>query len=372
MKNVKLTVGIVATVLSLMIPDAMAQGQGPNPDAINIESPFKGVVFNMNPTGLTVRGELNPPNPPANKTSGSSKIKSENRSVHFAIKGARITRGGWRPCELKDLQRGDSVTVTFMAPKQGSSKFAATQVDIAKTELSAADKLPILGKPGKLLFEDDFSRSAMPPKWRLGKGFWEIHDGVVAAAENPDDHHGAYAYAEPRFPYKDIVAEFSFKFDGSTGCHLMMEDSNYKGAHAGHIIRATVTPTSAQLADSKFGTMKNEIYEKNKDPNTSPEEKKQIQESIKDKAASFKIALDPGKWHQARVEVVGDEMLISIDNQPVGYLKSEGVTHPTKNMVGFTVAGKSTQLDNVKVWDATVRSDWSRNRSDVLAVLRKQ
>ncbi|MBI5394386.1 MAG: hypothetical protein HZA91_03725 [Verrucomicrobia bacterium] len=350
MNTMKLTLGITAAVVSLTISGGMAQAPGAKPD---IESPLKGVVANMTPVGLTVKGE------------GTSK------NIHFAIKGARITRGGWHPCEFKDVKVGDTVTVTFTAPKEGSSKYVATLIDVAR-ELSAAEKLPILAKAGKLLFEDDFARSGMPPKWRLGKGFWEIHDGVVTAAENPADNHGAYAYAEPRFPYKDIVAEFSFKFDGSTGCHLMMEDSNYKAAHAGHIIRATITPASLGLADSKFGSMKNEIHDKMKDPATSAEEKKRIQESIKDKSASFKVALDPAKWHQARVEVVGDEMLISIDNQPLGYLKSEGVNHPTKNMVGFTVGGKSTQLDNLKVWDATVRPDWSKNRSDVLAALRKQ
>jgi hypothetical protein len=366
MKNMKLIVGIAATVLCLLVSGPMAQGQVPNPGGSNIESPFRGVVVNMTPISLTVKAELSP----VGKGGGGSRNKLDSKSVHFSIKGARVTRGGWRPCELKDLQRGDTVTITFTPPKEGSSKFIATQVDIAR-ELSPAEKLPILAKPGKLLFEDDFSRGAMPPKWRLGKGFWGIQNGVVVAAENPEDHHGAYAYAEPRFLYKDIVAEFSFKFDGSTGCHLMMEDSNYKDAHAGHIIRATITPSSTQLADSKFGNMKNDIYEKNKNPNTSPEEKKQIQESIKDKSASFKIALDTDKWHQARVEVVGDEMLISIDNQPVGYLKSEGVNHPTKNMVGFTIAGKSAHLDNVKVWYSTVRADWPKNRSDIQAVLQK-
>lgn len=371
MKNMKLTVGIVSTVLCLMVSDMRVEGQAPASDATGIENPFKGVVTNVNPVGLTVKSDSNASKSPAGKAGGISRSRSDSRGIHFAIKGARITRGGWHPCELKDIQRGDSVTIAFTPPKEGSSKFIATQIDIAR-ELSAAEKLPILGKPGKLLFEDDFPRSEMPPKWRLGKGFWEIRGNVVVAAENPEDKHGAYAYVEPRFVYKDIVAEFSFKFDGSTGCHFMMEDSNYKGAHAGHIIRATITPTSAQLADSKFGTMKNEIYEKMKDPNTSPEEKKQIQASIKDKAASFKIALDTDKWHQGRVEVVGDEMLLSVDNQPVGYLKSEGVNHPTKNMIGFTIAGKSTQLDNLKVWDATIRPDWSKNCADIQAVLRKQ
>ena len=71
------------------------------------------------------------------------------------------------------------------------------------------------------------------------------------------------------------------------------------------------------------------------------------------------------------MEVVGDEMLLSIDYRPVAYLKSEGVDHPTKNMVGFTVGGKSMQLDNVKVWEATLRDDWSQTRSAVQSALKK-
>ena len=65
-------------------------------------------------------------------------------------------------------------------------------------------------------------------------------------------------------------------------------------------------------------------------------------------------------------------MLLSVDDRPVAYIKSEGVNHPTKNMIGFTIAGKSTQLDNLKVWDATVRPDWAKSRADLLAVLQKQ
>ena len=42
-----------------------------------------------------------------------------------------------------------------------------------------------------------------------------------------------------------------------------------------------------------------------------------------------------------------------------------------KNSVNISVAGKSAQLDNVKVWEATPRDDWSKNQAAVQAVLRK-
>jgi hypothetical protein len=352
----------VAIALGLAVSNATAQTAGTDTS----EGTFKGVVVSATATTITAKGEFASSE---GRSSASSRGKSDARNVHFVAKGAKVTRGGWQPCELKDIEKGAAVTIAYTAAGQRRVKYTATRVDVAGEESAASQ--PILAQRGKLLFEDDFARAEMPPKWRLGKGAWSINDGVVVAAEKPEDNHGAYAYVEPRFPYKDIVAEFSVKFEGATGCHLMMEDNTYKLAHAGHIIRATITPTTANVADSKFGSMKNEIFEKMKDPQTTPSEKKQIQASIKDKSATFRIALDLGKWYQARVEVVGDEMLVSVDNQPVAYIKSEGVDHPIKNMIGFTVGGQTAQLDNLKVWEATPRSTWSESRAAVIESLRK-
>jgi hypothetical protein len=235
----------------------------------------------------------------------------------------------------------------------------------------AGDAQPLLGKPGKLLFEDDFSRGEMAPKWKVGIGFFTIRNGVLTAAENPADKHTGFAFVDPHFPYKDFVAEFSFKFDGGTSCSFRMDDTNYTGSHAGHIARATVSPTDVTLHDTKFGSMKNDIYEKNKDPNTTPEEKKQLQALMKSRTAAFKVELDPTKWHQARVEVVGDEEIMSIDGRCAGYLKSEGFDHPTKNAIGFSIGGQSVQLDNVKVWEATASPSWPAQRDQVVSALHK-
>ena len=35
--------------------------------------------------------------------------------------------------------------------------------------------------PGKMLFEDDFVRAELASKWKVGKGVFELKDGVVAA-----------------------------------------------------------------------------------------------------------------------------------------------------------------------------------------------
>jgi hypothetical protein len=228
-----------------------------------------------------------------------------------------------------------------------------------------------LAAPGKVLFEDTFGRAEMAPKWRVGKGYFTVKDGVVTVAENPDDKHGAYAYVTPAFPYKNVVAEFSVKMDGARSCNLMINDSKYKESHAGHILKATVAPGKVNVADWKFGAMKNDVYEKLKDEKTPAEEKKKLREGIKDKSADFKVAADLTQWHAVRVEIVNDEMLVSLDGQPAAYLRSEGVDHPTKNAIGFEVGGKAVEIKDVKVYEATAAGDWPSRRKAVVASLGK-
>ncbi len=228
-----------------------------------------------------------------------------------------------------------------------------------------------LAKPGKQLFADMFDRAEMTPKWRIGKGFFTLQDGVITVAENPDDHHGAYAYVTPSFVFKDIVAEFSVRLHGARSCSLMVNDSKYKASHAGHILKATVLPGKVNVADWKYGLMRNDIYEKIKDTATPADEKKKLRDSIKDKSADFKTDADLTQWHAVRVEIVGDEMLVSLDGKPAAYLKSEGIDHPTKNAIGFEVGGKSVQIKDMKVWEATASSDWSAHREAVIGSLGK-
>jgi len=242
---------------------------------------------------------------------------------------------------------------------------------MAAIQARAAESAPELAKPGKSLFADDFSRADLKPKWRVGKGFFTVKDGVVSVAENPEDKHGAYAYVTPGFAYKDIVAEFSIKMDGARSCSLMVNDSKYKESHAGHILKATVLMGKVNVADWKFGAMKNEIFDKMKDTNTSAEEKKKLRESIKDKSADFKVDADMAQWHVVRLQIAGDEMLVSLDGKPTAYLKSEGINHAAKNAIGFEVGGKSVLIKDMKVWEAAPASDWAAHRDAVVASIKK-
>jgi hypothetical protein len=237
----------------------------------------------------------------------------------------------------------------------------------------AADDQPLMATRGKLLFEDDFSRPDLTPKWNVGKGFWSVKDGVATAAENPEDHHGAYAFINPNLDYKDVIAEFSFKMNGASDLVLNMRDQRYKGAQAGHILRATIMKKKYQLADMKMGGMKWEYYNIKHDPKADPALKKEVDDKIKDKIATFdaSVDMDVSVWHQARAEVVGDELLLSIDGKPVAYLKSEGIDHPTKNMLGFTIQLKTASIKNPKFWVATPNPDWVNRQARIVGSLAR-
>jgi hypothetical protein len=59
-----------------------------------------------------------------------------------------------------------------------------------------------------------------------------------------------------------------------------------------------------------------------------------------------------GKWYTLVVETAGDEMRVTLDGTPAGYLKSSGIAHATKSKIELGVAGKDGYFDDIKVWNA--------------------
>jgi hypothetical protein len=94
--------------------------------------------------------------------------------------------------------------------------------------------------------------------------------------------------------------------------------------------------------------MKNDIYEMKKDP----AKKAEVAKLVAGRSATFPAKLEAGKWYTLVVETVGDEMRVSIDGKPAGYLKSSGIGHETKSKIELGVAGKDGFFDDIKVWNA--------------------
>jgi hypothetical protein len=208
-----------------------------------------------------------------------------------------------------------------------------------------------IAEPGKLLLSDDFSEGAVgegktgPETWlALIPGF-VIEDGVLKAWQGRDDHG---AVGRVYLPMKDVVVDFRFQLNGTKNFNVVFDDQQYKGSHAGHIARVAFAPTQIRLGDDKEGIMKNEIFEMRKDPTRKAE----AEELLKGRGATVKMPIEQGHWYSVRIELIGDEMRLSLDGEPVGYLKSPGLAHETKSSFHFTVNGDHALFDDVKISQA--------------------
>jgi hypothetical protein len=207
-----------------------------------------------------------------------------------------------------------------------------------------ADAIPAepLAQKGEQLFADDFERADLG-EWKPLIPTFTVRDGVLKGEQTRADHG---AVGRVYRPMKDVIVEFKFKLDGSTGFNAVFDDQKFKGSHAGHICRVAFAPTQIRLGDDKEGVMRNDIFEMRKDPARKAEADKLL--AGRGSAAPFKI--DPEEWHQVAIEIAGDRMRVSLDGKPVGYLKSPGIDHETKSSFHFTVNGPGVLFDDVRIW----------------------
>jgi hypothetical protein len=218
------------------------------------------------------------------------------------------------------------------------------------TAAHAAGESPIesLATKGKLLFADDFESRQTLGEWKQVIPTFQVADGVLVGSHTREDHG---AVGRRYIDCKDVVVELRFKLAGA-GINVVFDDKNHKGSHAGHLARVVLAPTAVRLGDDKEGAMRQDIYEARKA--ADPARKKEIDKTIADRSASFPHKLEQNQWHQLRLELVGDRMLVAINGKTIGVLRSPGLAHPTKTSIHFTVTGlgKQAMIDDVKMWQA--------------------
>ena len=201
-----------------------------------------------------------------------------------------------------------------------------------------------LCEKGEQLLADNFDRTDLGD-WKSLIPAFTVEGGVLKGMQARDDHG---AVGRVYRPMKDVVVEFRFKLAGSTGFNTVFDDQKYKGSHAGHICRIAFAPNQIRLGDDREGIMRNDIFEMRKDPNRKAEASK----LLSGRSAIGKVAITPDKWHSVAIEIVGDQMRVSIDGQAIGYLKSPGIAHETKTSFHFTVNGSGVLFDDVHIWNA--------------------
>ena len=203
---------------------------------------------------------------------------------------------------------------------------------------------PIVQK-GERILADDFERADLGD-WKSLIPTFTVEGGALKGVQTRDDHG---AVGRVYRAMKDVVVEFRFQLVGSTGFNAVFDDQKFKGSHAGHICRVAFAPTQIRLGDDKEGVMRNDIYEMRKDP----AHKKEADKLLEGRGSVTSIAkLEQQKWYQVVIEISGNQMRVSLDGKPVGFLKSPGIAHETKSSFHFTVNGKGVLFDDVRIWQA--------------------
>lgn len=226
----------------------------------------------------------------------------------------------------------------------------------------AADLPPVpaasLAKKKELLFSDDFSGAEPAKVWHKVVPAFAVEGGALKGTQTRDKNipaadgkpavtaHAAVHGLE--IPTKDSVVECRIRFDGATMIDVEFDDRKYTGCHYGHICRAQVRLNGVTIIDEKDGNMRNDIYEMKKDP----AKKAEVAKLLVGRQVTYPAKLEAGKWYVLVLETVGDEMRVTIDGKPAGYLKSSGIAHATKSKIELGVAGKDGIFDDLKVWNA--------------------
>ena len=204
-----------------------------------------------------------------------------------------------------------------------------------------------IAEKGELLFFDDFQRSELGRDWKSVIPTFTIADGVLKGSQTREDHGSVgRVYRLMR----DVIVEFKFQLAGSRTFNVVFDDKNHKNSHAGHICRVAIAPNQIRLGDDKEGIMRNDIFAMRR--SDDPEKKAKAKELLHGRTAVVKTPVESNRWYTMRIEIVGDRMRVSLDGEPIGYLQSPGLAHPTKESLHFTVSGRDTLFDEVRIWKA--------------------
>jgi hypothetical protein len=225
-------------------------------------------------------------------------------------------------------------------------------------DLPSIPAKPIAEKK-ELLFSDDFEGAEPAKVWHKVVPTFVVEKGMLKGTQTRDKNvpaadgkpaiqaHAAVHGLE--IPTKDSVVEVKIRFEGATMIDVEFDDRKFTGSHYGHICRAQVRLKGVTMIDERDGGMRNDIYEMKNDP----AKKAEVAKLLVGRSVTYPTQIEIGKWYTLVVETVGDEMRVTLDGKPAGFLKSSGIGHATKSKIELGVGGRDGFFDDIKVWNAT-------------------
>ena len=205
----------------------------------------------------------------------------------------------------------------------------------------ATETETLMCERGKLLLSDDFDKP-LGTAWRAAKGKWEIVDGATQGAELKADMHGAVV--RTNLPIRNAVIQYSFKLDGAKTTSFSINDAK------GHNSRVIITSDG-------FTARKDDHDHK------GPDAAAVLQ--------AVKTPITKGEWHTLVIEINGAEFLARLDGEHVAYGSHDAI-NVDKTNVGLTVSGESVSFKNLRIWEATPKTDWATTKAKLVAKVARQ
>lgn len=192
----------------------------------------------------------------------------------------------------------------------------------------------LLAERRKLVLQDDFSQP-LDKAWQISAPIWEIEDGVIKATHRKPfpDLHGPVM----QHPVKldGAVVQLSFKLEPKTRAVIHFNKKN------GHLCRALMTDKAFYIIRRDSGGDKGIRLDEREMP------------------------IEPGQWHTVIVEIVGKEMLATLDGKEVLFGERDDIDQP-KTMLILEAAAGSVWFKDLRVWEAQPNPNWAATKAKLI------
>jgi len=204
-----------------------------------------------------------------------------------------------------------------------------------------------LGEKAALVFSDDFSKDRFGSVWTERIKSAGVEAGVLFGRQTTTEH-GSVASAKLELPDGNLICECRVQFERNVTVAFSFDDMQHPDSIAGHIARVTLEPQLVKLHDDKEGAMKRKLSAQRKSADSAVQAVAEAQIKWHTRQVPMKLATQ--QWHALGIEIVGDQMRVTLDGQPVGFHQSPGLAHPRKPDLKISVSGKQALLDDLRIW----------------------
>jgi hypothetical protein len=177
-------------------------------------------------------------------------------------------------------------------------------------------------------------------------GRWEVRDGVFRGIESPEAHHPA-------------TASFGIRFQNAIiQCEVRMEDVPDEGRkYRSFFVKATDAKDYVCALFGSTGGMNALAYDAG---HIDPANKQRAK--LPQVSASMPAKL--GEWHMAVLEILGEELVATLDGRSVTL--SSPLVGAEKHSVMLGV-GTEASFRNFRMWEALPNPEWKMNKASLPA-----